>query len=314
MHASEQFCILARAPGRPSAPWRARPLAGLACVLALSLAACGGSDAEPTGAVSGNGNALAGAVPAAGGAASASSPGSPVGLPSAGQTGSPAGSQAGNEPDDQPDGNTGPRYEVTLTNLTAGQPLSPMALLLHREGWQLFGIGEPASVALEQLAEGAATDPLIALARSDAAHATDAVIGAGPIGPGQSASATLSVAQGDATGLRLSGATMLVNTNDAIAAVNGRALSSLAVNDSMVIGLSGYDTGTEANDELASHMPGPAGGGSGEGFNPLRDDIADRVHVHPGPVSADDGLSGSALREVHRWNHPVARLTIARVR
>ncbi|PHQ61813.1 MAG: hypothetical protein COC08_03300, partial [Maribacter sp.] len=32
----------------------------------------------------------------------------------------------------------------------------------------------------------------------------------------------------------------------------------------------------------------------GEGFNATRDDV-DRVHAHPGVISADDGLANSVL-------------------
>jgi len=71
-----------------------------------------------------------------------------------------------------------------------------------------------------------------------------------------------------------------------------------------------YDAGTEANSETAATIPGPAAGG--EGYNSTRDD-RDTVGGHPGVISADDGLTGSALDASHRFDNPVARITITRL-
>ncbi|HFQ61119.1 MAG TPA: hypothetical protein ENK39_02315, partial [Epsilonproteobacteria bacterium] len=79
----------------------------------------------------------------------------------------------------------------------------------------------------------------------------------------------------------------------------------------MMIGLVTYDAGTEANSELASTIPGPAGGG--EGFNAARDD-KDFVSVHEGVVTKDDGLSTSALTQMHKWDNPAASVSIERVK
>jgi hypothetical protein len=54
----------------------------------------------------------------------------------------------------------------------------------------------------------------------------------------------------------------------------------------------------------------PAGGG--EGFNAGRDDEADRVSMHSGIVSQDDGLGSSDLGEQHRLDKPVAMIRIVR--
>jgi hypothetical protein len=44
----------------------------------------------------------------------------------------------------------------------------------------------------------------------------------------------------------------------------------------------------------------------------VRDD-RDYVALHPGVVSAADGLAGSALNETHRYQNPVARLVVTRI-
>jgi hypothetical protein len=108
---------------------------------------------------------------------------------------------------------------------------------------------------------------------------------------------------------------MLVNSNDAFAALDAQDLSALPVGQSVAFDLPAYDSGTEANTETADTVPGPAAaGGAQTGFDASRDDVADRVHAHAGIVSADDGLAGSALAAVHRWDNPVARLQVRRVR
>ena len=196
-------------------------------------------------------------------------------------------------------------FDVTIVNLTAGQPLSPVAVFIHGDELQLFAIGEPASAELEVLAEAGDNSQLL-----DAVDASAAVSGAGPLGPGASESLSLEL-DGDATGgLRLTLLTMLVNTNDAFTGINAVDISALEVDQSMTLYGRSYDAGTEANTEAAVTFPGPAGGG--EGFNAARDDIADQVTGHSGAVTQDDGLSGSALSQLQRWDDPVARFRITR--
>ncbi len=128
----------------------------------------------------------------------------------------------------------------------------------------------------------------------------------GMLAPG--ASETLQV-QGFGTRPRLTLASMLLNTNDAFIGLDGVDLSGLGRNESMTLHARVYDAGTEANSETAATIPGPAGGG--EGYNTTRDE-RDFIAVHPGVVSRDDGLAGSALDASHRFNNPAARIVITR--
>ena len=52
-------------------------------------------------------------------------------------------------------------FTVQVTNLTNAQPLSPIAAIAHSEG-MLWQIGEPASAALELMAEGGDNSELLA--------------------------------------------------------------------------------------------------------------------------------------------------------
>lgn len=196
-------------------------------------------------------------------------------------------------------------YEVELTNLTAAQPMSPMAVVLHGSGYKMWTVGASASNGLEQLAESGDNTELLAEA---AGENGTTMSGGGVITPGASESVTI---EADGAGdLALSLATMLVNTNDAYTGVDSKSLSEMRLDEAQTMVLAAYDAGTEANSELASTIPGPAAGG--EGFNATRDD-RDSVGGHPGVVTHDDGLDSSALGEEHRFDNPVARVTITRL-
>ncbi|MDX1605676.1 MAG: spondin domain-containing protein [Candidatus Competibacterales bacterium] len=217
--------------------------------------------------------------------------------------------------DDDDDGGTVSepmRYEIRVTNLTAGQPLSPVLVALHDPALDLLEVGEPVSVELEQLAEGGDNEPLLAaLQSSEGLVAVQG--GSGPIGPGDSTTLMLEVTE-DTPAPRLSVVTMLVNSNDALAVLDGATLDDLAIGAGLSYALDSYDAGTEANDESADAIPGPAAAGGGQvGFDPARDDVADRLSAHPGVVTADDGLTGSVLGDLQRWDNPVARVRVTRL-
>lgn len=201
-------------------------------------------------------------------------------------------------------------FEVTVTNLTNAQPLSPVAVIAHQAGYAVFSIGTAATAGLETLAEGGDNSALIAEATADAMVIATAA-GAAAIGPAGSETITIQVLESELPGLTISTSTMLVNTNDAITGINGVAVGSMAAGDTVSLQSIAYDAGTEANTEAAAHIPGPAGGG--EGFNAARDDLADRVAMHSGVVSQDDGKASSDLTGQHRFDNPVAIVRIARI-
>ena len=200
-------------------------------------------------------------------------------------------------------------FDVTVTNLTNGQPVSPLAVIAHQAGYSVFSIGSPATVGLETLAEGGDNSMLIAEADADG-NVLDTGSGAAPIGPGGSETVTIDVLESDLPGLMISVSTMLVNTNDAISGVNGVDVSNLAEGDAWAGRAIVYDAGTELNTELGAEIPGPAGGG--EGFNAARSDRNDRVTMHSGVISQDDGLATSALTGQHRFDNPALMVRIER--
>lgn len=192
-------------------------------------------------------------------------------------------------------------YDVTITNLTYSQPFSPVAVVLHNEG-TLWNVGEPATEALEKLAESGDSNDFLAIST-----VTASASGAGLIMPGMSETITISIDDNDQSLLTL--ATMLVNTNDAFTGLNGINLQNIAVGDTWSTMVGVYDAGTEGNSELSGTIPGPADGGVG--FDIERDDV-DFVSMHPGVVSMDDGLMTSVLMSAHKFDQPTAKISITK--
>ena len=192
--------------------------------------------------------------------------------------------------DDTPPAVT-PTYSLKVTNLTAGQPMSPVLVTTN----SIFSVGESASLGLEKLAEGGDNSVLL-----DAYG----VGGAGLLTPGSSETLTLETSKE-----ALSIATMLVKTNDAFAGLDAYHVAHIGVGSSETLYLNVYDAGTEANTETNTTV---AAFGV-EGFNATRDD-SDRVSVHAGVISKDDGLATSALTAMEKFNNPAVAVTITRTK
>ncbi len=192
-------------------------------------------------------------------------------------------------------------YEVSVTNLTRGQPLSPIFMATHLKGaGPLYTLGQPASTDLAALAEDADAAGLMGSWNPE----TNAMVGEvqfvksdiGPILPGKTVTATFTV-QGKARYLSL--AAMMVSTNDGFIGANGVELYDRRLT------LVGYDAGSEANSEDCAYIPGPPCG------NHVHDDSAAAegyVHVHAG-IHGIGGLDPAQ----HDWRNPVAVLVITRV-
>lgn len=235
----------------------------------------------------------------------------------------------GPQGDDGDQGEPGPAggfgaFNVTVTNLTHGQPMAPTAVVVHEPGYYMFEAGQPSSLGLEDLAEGG-SPALVLSEASDAVQFLDGVNTAGINGPRQTTeSVTLVVPELDLDNLRLSFATMLIDTNDGFAGVAAEDISNMQVGETRIIVAPVWDAGTEANTETAATMPGPAAqaaGGAAEGFNAERDDLVDAVRIHAGVVTSansDDpsleALTTSALDQSDRFDNPGARIVITRTR
>ncbi|PHR57334.1 MAG: hypothetical protein COA44_06440 [Arcobacter sp.] len=193
------------------------------------------------------------------------------------------------------------QYEVRVTNLTNFQPISPVGLTLHEKGQKFFTIGQASSLDLEKLAEGGDNSGLLGQGRTSASTS-------GPVLPGETAVLTIRKEFGV---FELSVFGMLVNTNDAFTGLNSVSIENMQVGDIKTMTTNAYDAGTEANSEAPGTIPGPADGG--EGFNGERDDV-NVVRMHSGVVTKDDGLSTSVLTSQEKFDNPVMKVVIKRIK
>jgi len=196
-------------------------------------------------------------------------------------------------------------FDLTLSNLSSNQPLSPLAVVIHGESYTAWSIGVESSIGLEKLAEEG--DVTNFLAEATDAGAYTAKAGAGLIFPGEAETLELESISSD--DLKLTFASMFINTNDAFIGIKDLDLASLDIGDELTVLITVYDAGTEENSELSGTIPGPADGG--EGYNALRDDV-NVVSRHSGVVTNEDGYADSILDSSHRFDAPAAKLVLKR--
>ena len=190
-------------------------------------------------------------------------------------------------------------YKVTITNITRGQILSPPVVISHNSNFQLFNLGEPATMELAYLAEDANTEPLTDFLKTQSS-VFNFTVGEGVILPGDSATVEIKTK----SGFRLvSAAAMLVTTNDAFMSVRGVYARS---GETTVVNATAYDAGSEDNSEDCAYIPGPPCGNGG-----VRDtDGAEGyVYIHSGI----HGIGGLDPAEFD-WLNPVATIKIERVK
>ncbi len=199
--------------------------------------------------------------------------------------------------------------EVTITNLTANQILSPPIVVVHDPSIHLFSPGEAASDALAAEAEDADDGMLLTMLDGLMGSKVDDVAkAAGPLPPGQSV--TLQVKAGRLTHA-LSAVAMLVTTNDGFMGLDAVSLFDVAAAGNpffarpATLYASAWDAGSEANTEFCADIPGPPCGHPGvrntadaEGF----------VHVHRGIHG-----TGDLAPALYDWRNPVAKITVKRM-
>jgi len=196
------------------------------------------------------------------------------------------------------------QYKVSLKNITSAQPFAPAAIIVENSStdFNAYKIGQVSSLGLETLAESGNPQVLLDEANTEEVLYTNSFDGLTT--PGSTGEIVFTV---DNENLKLSILSMLVKTNDAFVAANDIDLNFTGTK---TFNLNVYDAGTEANDELATTVPGL----TGEGFNAQRNDTNNFVTLHSGLVTVDDGLSSSALSFSDRWDNPAAVLTIERIK
>ena len=205
-------------------------------------------------------------------------------------------------------------YEVRITNLTRGQPMTPPLAVTHGRSLSLFRVGRRASEGIQQIAENGNLAPMLA-ALDGARHVSAVVVAAGdPVPPLLPGEERVFPIDGDRGAKYLSFVSMLICTNDGFAGLNRLRLPR-RVGETVSAYARSYDAGTERNTEDFDDLVPPCGpltgvdsGGAGTGeSNPA---LAEgRV------VRGHRGIKGRAdlTRDIHGWRDPVAHIVVTRV-
>jgi hypothetical protein len=208
-------------------------------------------------------------------------------------------------------------YQVTIQNLTQGQPLSPPVAATHQGGILMFRVGDLASSELEAIAEDGNEVPMFNLF-DGSDEVTEAVDIGVPLTPNgtvvgsftDSATFDIMAQPGD----KLSLATMLICTNDGFTGVDrGR----LPKKGSSIFLTAGYDAGTENNTENSEDIVDPCtalGPVSLSGDPDGNEDAAVETTPHQS-IQHHPNIAGMGELTVadHGWTDPVTKVTVVLV-
>lgn len=207
---------------------------------------------------------------------------------------------------------SGPRYELTFTNLTEGQPMTPPVFAVDDEPLDLFGLQQFASPGLREIAENGNLAPLAGQLAADRGLEDSGIAsgvgadGEGPVFAGESRTASFH-ADG-LFGREFSAVAMVVCTNDGFTAIDNIPLPILK-NRPVTVYAMAYDAGTEINTEdLDDLVPPCSGGQSGTA-------MSNSALAENGRISVHTGITGSAdlAPDVWGFEFPVAMFTLTRV-
>lgn len=222
-------------------------------------------------------------------------------------------------------------YEVTMFNLTRGQPFSPPVIATHRGDGKIWHITKPASFEVKEIAENGNNAPLLNKLRLnrnrgsvfDYQQAASTAMAPGPLVPaGRAASGTFPDRvvvriRGSRKYNRISWMSMLVCSNDGFTGVDGAKLPTKK-GKRIIYKTVAYETQTERNTEdFADIMPPcqaligvrPADGAPGTAMsNPA---LAESGNVIP-----SSGIVGNneLAPSIFGWSNPVGKIMIKRVR
>lgn len=208
-------------------------------------------------------------------------------------------------------------WDITITNLTHGNHFTPLFLRAHDANTHLFQIGQVAAADTELMAECGDNSLLVTSAGTGNFVNNPA---AGVLAPGTNVSTSITTATSGET--HLSVVSMILPTNDAFIGLEAQQIPTAA--GTYTYYLNGYDAGTEGNDEILNAgvpcdgttvgMPGAPGGDADSGATGVTGaDSNTNIHVHRGALgdaTATAGGSSDLLSTIHRWQNPVARVTV----
>ena len=196
-------------------------------------------------------------------------------------------------------------YNVTIENLTSGQPFTPPVVAAHTSGMDVFNVGQAASAEVQAIAENGNNDPLVALLGGSAA-VLDSASGTAPVKPGESATITVAAPAGSL----LSVVFMLICTNDGFSGVDSMALPA---SGTTTVNTDAYDAGTENNTEDFVDIVPPCQDLIGVSSADAGTGDSNPALAEGGVIAVHSGIQGGTDLTVgdHGWTDPVARITVA---
>lgn len=183
-------------------------------------------------------------------------------------------------------------YELSITNLTKGQPITPPVLAVSTHRFNLYTLGEEASQGLKDLSQDGKTE-LLKTELEDVG--IKVIVGKGLTMPGQKQMIRFNAREKDYVSL----AGMLAKTNDAFVGARNIPLR-LKRGESKSLLINTYDSGAELNNESMDFIPAFGSSAStveSEGF----------VHPHPGIYGIAD-----LKPETDAFSSMSAKITIKR--
>ncbi len=204
-------------------------------------------------------------------------------------------------------------YDITITNLTSGQPFSPGVAAIHTKEQSVWRLGQDASEGIRLIAEDGANSLAVASLTGQPGFADVQAVST-PTGcvncPGPFATSQTIRVSAKADANRLSLAIMLICTNDGFTGLDAVKLPGGFKPETFYA--AGYDAGTEVNDELSTHIVDPCfaiGPTSRSPDGNLRTPESGVITLHPGITGV-----GDLVPAVHGWTNPVAQITVQRVK
>lgn len=189
-------------------------------------------------------------------------------------------------------------YEVTIKNLTTGQPLTPPVVVVHTPQIKIAELGQKAGEGLAELATDGKTEKLskeLNYRKGVVRHK----VGAGVILPGEEQTITI---EANNPNFKLSILSMLARTNDALAIVSNASLK-LRQKYSKNYFATVYDAGVELNSESCEHIPAPPCGNPEKG---ITEESFIRPHAGIQNIGGLDALRDS-------FGNIVAKITIKKI-
>ena len=189
---------------------------------------------------------------------------------------------------------TGTTFEISISNDTVGQFMTPPVVVIHDPEESFYEIGDESSVELQAIAEDGNNAPFVALAESLDTVSASGVAFVDAANPGPSITgdiATVTLVTDEPTDV-FTAVSMIICSNDGFSGLNSVALPTEAA-PITTFQATAFDAGTEVNileDEvdnvIADYWPSPPCAGNGEN---LHDDEFGVVAIHPGQTAAQVG-------------------------